>query len=309
MDNDSVLIHFHIGRTGGVSFRNQILNRKFGTSLMPITVNKTHSTPIDKIGFKYIGDYCNLSNSHKNKINCLSGHLPFGIHKYIPKPSKYISLIRNPIDRLISEWNSVSTRVNHPFHKYVLSKNKLTFEDYISLDIFDADFNIPDNIFMGAGVKNHQTRFYSGFLYNKALPGNKPNLNDSLKFAKQNIEKHFLLIGMVEKYDEYLLLLKKLLKWHYKDICYPHMKLNKSKYQKVEISKKTISLIEKNNINDMELYEFVCKRFDKKINQFDSFQDDLKYFRKLNRIYGDVYIKYFYNFYKRVHEKINLFVN
>ena len=116
MYNDNVLIHFHIGRTGGVSFRNQILNRKFGTSLMPITANKTHSTPIDKIGFKYIGDYCNLSNRDKNKINCLSGHLPFGIHEYIPKPAKYISLIRNPIDRLISEWNSVSTRVNHPFH-------------------------------------------------------------------------------------------------------------------------------------------------------------------------------------------------
>jgi DNA-binding XRE family transcriptional regulator len=218
-------------------------------------------------------------------------------------------LIRNPINRLISEWNSISTRENHPFHKYVLSNHKLTFEDYISLDIFENDFKIPDNVFMGAGVKNHQTRFYNGFLYSKSLPYDNFTVNDTLEIAKSNIKKHFLLIGMIEKYDEYLLLLKKLLKWDYKDICYPHMKLNKSKNQKIEISKKTISLIEKNNINDMELYEFVCKRFDKQISQFGSFQNDLEYFQKFNHTYGDIYIKYFYNFYKRVHNKVNLIFN
>ena len=53
----------------------------------------------------------------------------------------------------------------------------------------------------------------------------------------------------------------------------------------------------------MELYEFICKRFDSQISQFNSFKEDLEYFQKFNRTYGDIHIKYFYNSYNRVYNK------
>ena len=66
-----------------------------------------------------------------------------------------------------------------------------------------------------------------------------PTANDGKINTKLpiNIEKHFLLIGTIERYDQYLLLLKKLLKWDYKDICYPHIKLNQSNPKKIKIEK------------------------------------------------------------------------
>jgi len=308
-NNNKVLIHFHIGRTGGVSFRHQILQRKFGPTLMPITVNKIHASVNTKDGFTYIKDYCNLPNIEKNKINCLSGHIPFGIHKYIPRSSTYISLIRNPVDRIISEWNSVCTKKNHPFNKHVLSKYNLNFEDYISLDFINDRLDVPDDIFMGAAVPNHQTRFYNGILYKDALPKLYCDLPDTLTSAKINIEKYFPIIGVAEKYDQFLVLLKKMYGWNYKDICYPDVRLNTTKEHNSNISNKYISLIEKYNSDDMGLYEFICKRFDNQVRKYDNFNNDLNIFRKKNITYGNLYLKYIYNVPYKIYKKSRNFLS
>ena len=40
--NDYLLIHFHIGRTGGIGLRENVLRRKFKSNFKLVTVNKIH---------------------------------------------------------------------------------------------------------------------------------------------------------------------------------------------------------------------------------------------------------------------------
>ena len=52
---------------------------------------------------KYI---TSLSEKEKEKIKVIIGHhMPYGIHKYFNKKPRYITFLRNPIDRRISEYN------------------------------------------------------------------------------------------------------------------------------------------------------------------------------------------------------------
>ena len=54
---------------------------------------------------------CNLSNRN---LRAVLGHFMYGIHKYIAKPSAYVTVLREPVDRLVSLYY---------FHKLVQDKD------------------------------------------------------------------------------------------------------------------------------------------------------------------------------------------
>ena len=244
-----------------------------------------------------ISDISRMSNDQKKMINCISGHLPFGVHKLFPQQCKYISLVRNPIDRVISEYYSLNDKPEHPFNKYYLSK-KISFEDFICLETINEKGKVPEGIYMGTGIKNQQTRFINGILYRSALGDLAPAYDDTLGKAIENIKQYFLLIGTVEQYEKFLILLRRKMKWNFRDIFHYRKKMNVStkRPRKEELPKRIIQLIEKNNSDDMELYDYVKKTFNKQIENYPNFNQDLEKFQKLNRFYGSFYTRYIYRF-------------
>ncbi len=290
------LIHFHLGRTGGIFFRENVLHRKYKSALRYITVNRIHKN-INNYPM-LISDISSMNDDQKKMINCVTGHLPFGVHKLFPQQCKYISLVRDPIDRVISEYYSLNDKPEHPFNKYYLSNKKISFEDYIRYDIFNETGKVPEGIYMGTGVKNQQTRFINGILYRSALGDLAPPYDDTLEKAIENIKQYFLLIGTVEQYERFLLLLMKKMKWNFRDIFHSRKKMNVSSMrpEKEELPKKIIKLIEKYNSDDMELYDYVKKQFERQIDNYPNFNQDLEKFQKLNRFYGSFYSRYIYHF-------------
>jgi len=60
-----------------------------------------------------------LTKEQKDKIKVIYGHTAYyGIHKFFNKPHRYVTFIRNPIDRTISLYNFLMTRY------YKTSRNK-----------------------------------------------------------------------------------------------------------------------------------------------------------------------------------------
>ena len=297
MENFNTLIHFHIGRTGGVSLRENVLKRKFKSNFKLVTVNKIH-----KFKTKYsllLSDLIKLDDIQKDNIKCIAGHMPFGIHNIFPQRCVYISLVRSPIERAISEYYAIKMVPDHPFHKYVIPIHKLSFEDFVRLDV--RQINLPKDIHMVGGGQNIQTQYFNGTLARSALGDFAPPYENSLDRAIDNIRKYFSLIGTVENYDKFLLLLMKKMGWKFSDIFHTFSKFGftEIKPKREKISNKVIDLIEKYNTDDFILYDFVNKKFNEEIKQFTNFKEDLEKFKKMNSFYGNLYMKLFFRFFAK----------
>lgn len=40
----------------------------------------------------------------RTKYSVILGHVPFGLHRYMDSGTGYLSVIRNPVDRLVSDY-------------------------------------------------------------------------------------------------------------------------------------------------------------------------------------------------------------
>ena len=88
---------------------------------------------------------------------------------------------------------------------------------------------------------------------------------DMLKRAMDNIEKHFSVVGLQERFDDTLKLLQRI--FHWPDIPYENQNITKNKLDRSLLPRQTISIIEEQNALDRELYEFVRKRFMEKMRE------------------------------------------
>jgi hypothetical protein len=84
-----------------------------------------------KAAEKYINK---LSEKRKNKVRIIFGHsVPFGIHKFFKKFPRYFTIFRDPVDRVVSQYNYLLTtykRENasgkkNPLYKALLIKGKV----------------------------------------------------------------------------------------------------------------------------------------------------------------------------------------
>ncbi|XP_066915021.1 galactose-3-O-sulfotransferase 3-like [Clytia hemisphaerica] len=101
----------------------------------------------------------------------------------------------------------------------------------------------------------------------------------------QYLEKAFHLVMITEKYDESLLLLKKLMCWDFMDIVYMKKHVNHNlQNESFAISNATAESIRGWNYFDAVLYNHFSKRLDEIIGKQDKekFKTDLMLFRELN---------------------------
>jgi len=102
-----------------------------------------------------------------------------------------------------------------------------------------------------------------------------------LEEAKINIRNYFSVIGLTERFDESLVLMRRTLGW--RQLLYSQRLVNKARPKKESLSSDTVNLIAKHNALDMQLYEYVSRLLDDLISdQGRDFQDELKSFRVLN---------------------------
>ena len=130
MENFNTLIYFHIGKTGGLTLKN-ILKKKYKKKFLSLTINKIHH---DKKINEFMGNFLKYNNSQMTNIKCISGHIPFGIHNFLYNKSKYLTVLRNPVQRIISDYYFTLKVSELPFNKFFLKGKKISLEDFIKID-------------------------------------------------------------------------------------------------------------------------------------------------------------------------------
>ena len=252
---EQLIIFLHIPKTAGTTLRYIIQYQYPPAAIYELYGSSgTHLQRVEKIQ--------NLSETKKEKLKIISGHLSFGLHEFLLRPCTYFTFLRDPVKRAISMYYHCKSRNEN--------LKTTTLEDFIQTP----------------GRTNSMTKYLSGEKFKLQLvdPSNVVNYQcsvETLELAKRNIREHFEVIGLLERFDESLMLLNKQLGW--KLPIYKRHNVSKSRSYKEEVCKETIRLIECCNQFDMQLYEYAKEIFEERIEQQgSSFQQEVKNFRKVN---------------------------
>src|SRR5918912_423372 len=268
-EEERALLFLHIPKAGGTTLHS-VIERQFAPA---VTFRITGMTPAQSIR-----EFINLPAERRYRIRLLMWHMPYGLHRYLSVPATYITMLRDPIDRVVSHYYFVRRSPGVAYHREVAA-SRMSLDDFVRER---AAIN----------ANNDQTRLLSGVKkVNKKLWGEGQGVNeeacdvDILEIAKANIRDHFTLVGLAESFDESLLLLRKRLGW--RNVYYVKRNVTKGRPAKREVPRETISLIEKHNELDMALYEFARQRFEEAVAaEGATFADELRRFQRNNKVYA-----------------------
>lgn len=182
----------------------------------------------------------------------------FGRHELLPQPCTYITLLREPAERIISYYYHIKRMQNNYLYD-IIETQQLSIGDFIETGItFTLD--------------NCQTRMISGV---GDLVEYGQCTRDILDKAKANLKNCFSLVGLTEQFDQTLILLKQKFNWNLISFAKENVTWNRPLLN--DISKYDLQTIRKYNRLDSELYDFAKQLFENQIrNQGTAYYNELQ---------------------------------
>ncbi len=278
--NQELIIFTHIPKAAG-STLVLIIEQEYGkNNIFKIRINDT----FEKIQYQLKQHY-----QKSEKSFFATGHLGFGIHEFLSIPVKYITMLREPVALLTSRYyyRQNHFKSNHPL---VVHANKSTLEEFVdaiednTMTRFLSGAELQAQISLGKEKSSFDNLQIERVL-NKDLR-EKPCSREMLETAKKNLEYSIDSFGITEHFNESLLLFKKTFNWN--RIYYLRQNTGLVK-DKATLPQSTLEKIQGRNRYDIELYQFACDLFKKRIQSHgSSFSRELERFEFLNPICGRV---------------------
>jgi hypothetical protein len=121
------------------------------------------------------------ARQHAPPLRLIVGHAAFGLHETLERPVQYITVLREPVQRLFSNYRYILRTPEHRLHSEA-SSGALTLKEF------------------AARFSDLQTRYLGG------APNTRPDA-DTLARAKENLRNHFAVAGLADRFDESALLI------------------------------------------------------------------------------------------------------
>jgi len=169
-------------------------------------------------------DFEQFSEDQLASYDYITGHMPFGIHRRLPRPSLYIVLLRDPVARLLSDF------------RFGIDRAKWT--RHTSLEALFKEGKFADNL---------QTRQISGLGDTSA-----PCTDATLALARENLRSNYAVVGLTERFDDLLKTLITLLGWP--DVVYSDWQVSRAPSDP-ELEASVREAAERHCSFDLELYE------------------------------------------------------
>ena len=225
------LLYLHLPKCGGTT-----LNRLIEWEYPPLRIYS-----VDPSFFRW--SYYRLlrkSPARLGRLRMIKGHMPFGVHRLIERPCTYITVLRDPVERVISEYYFALHHRLHPQHARM---QRLSLEEYAATT---PHHNLQCKLLAGA-------------------PGPRDFLagdctEETLEVAKANLANHFSLAGLTERFDETLALLKVIFGWKLRH--YASFNVGRKRESRPVIPDSTRRLIAERNRFDAALYRHVVPLFE-----------------------------------------------
>jgi hypothetical protein len=199
-----------------------------------------------------------LPMHERARFDCLAGHMRFGVHRLLPGPSRYITMVRDPVARVVSAYYYIRGFPEHPMHERIM-------RDWPSLEQYAC-----------LGPSDEQVRILSGD------PGG-PATRAMLEQARRNIEEHFVAVGLTERFEEFMVLSTRLLGW--RDVYYAPRNVTPVRPRHDTLPPSVIATIEEHNRLDRELYRFATQAFERALREQGIGRIEVLRFKIRNRLH------------------------
>lgn len=220
------LIFLHIPKTAGTTL-NRIIEWQYDPRLIftvdPYQIRAT------------VARLATLSEERRSRLRVVRGHLLYGVHECLPQGGSYITMLRDPVKRVLSSYQFILRRPLHPLHRKLKATGN-SFEAFLEFT---------------ANRQNLQTKMLAG------VPHAAPCDEETLAAAKEHATKSFRVVGISERFHDSLLLIAALFGWEVP--YYDNQKVSKGR---PDIDSGTLERIRAHNSYDLELYEFGQRRLE-----------------------------------------------
>lgn len=273
-DDARTIIFLHIPKTAGATLRT-VLERQFRpdevySQRARADVGRRHVDAIERgtrpetWGIARVtdevrrGEVARLPLERRERLRLVSGHFWFGVHEALPGPSTYVTVLRDPIERVLS------------LYAYRVASQGLTVgvDEYLERG---TDVELRDG----------QTRLLS------RTPdpiGLDDSTDEMLSSAKRNLSEHFALVGLTERFDETVALLGERFGWT--RLRYVPRNVSADRPRAEELSDRALRRIRELNARDTELYAFAAELFERRVDASgEALRDRVAQLRRRNRIY------------------------
>ena len=255
-------IFLHVGKTAGWTLR-QILYRNVPRRQV-MRVRPPMDRPRGFLNDEPLRAFAALPEAERARPRLLVSHMIFGIHESVPRESAYFTMLREPVGRALSQYRHVLRRPEHRLHAEAVA-GELSLERYVTGGV-------------ALEMDNGQTRALAGDIetpFGRCMP-------EMLERATRNLDEHFAVAGVTERFDEMLVALSHEFGWQ--NLFY--VRANAApESQRVPVTEADREMIRAQNALDCELYRHVVERFDDAIGCDPRFAGDLRRFRRGNRLY------------------------
>ena len=192
---------------------------------------------IDPVFFEWSWNHLHqLSKERLKRTRMFKGHMLFGLHAILPQPATYITVVREPVDRVISSFYFMRNYKLHPLY-WKFKRENWTLEDFVRR----------------SPRENVQCKIIAGAEYAK------PCTAEICERAKENLLQYFSVVGLFEHFEESLALMK--LRFGWKLQRYSSFNVTRARPRKAEVAQSTLDLIQEKNAFDMSLYDCAANIF------------------------------------------------
>jgi hypothetical protein len=224
------LIFLHVPKAAGSTLQEIIARQYAGGSSFVFTGDRE----------RYQG-FIDLPERERAAYDLLLGHVQFGIHDHLPDPATYITMLRDPIDRVVSHYHFILARPEHYLHES-LKRKGYSLRDWL----------LEDHPLV---LDNFQLRWLLPTPFAEVPPGGITR--SMFDEARWNLENAFSVIGLVEYFADSLACFERAFGWSGLDAGIQR-NITPGRPAVEDLDAQTLAAIRNVNMYDIELYE--CAR-------------------------------------------------
>ena len=198
---------------------------------------------VDPVLFEWSAAHMrNLPQKRLRRTRMFKGHMFFGLHAILPQPSTYITVLRNPVDRVLSAFYYMRNYKLHPSY-WRLRRQGWTLEHFV-------EHSTRDNV---------QCKIIANADYHA------PCTEAVLQRAIDHLDRHFSVVGLSERFEESLALMKLRFGWQLKS--YSSFNVTRTRPKKTELPQALLDRIAEKNKYDVALYEHGKRLFEAAVSR------------------------------------------
>lgn len=233
-----MLIFFHVPKAAGTTFREMLR--------LEISASKV-------LNLQGSGGISFMTDDDLNSMDLISGHVGIDLLKRIHRPHVSITILRDPVSRVVSQYRYIRAQAKEG-RRYYFSSNR-----WLTLSL--SDVLRDEDPFIESTFRNTQAWFFTS-----DWPATSRDRSlcdqDVLDRAKENIER-LDYFGIVEDLDLSYRAMNRKFHWALVNNAW----LNRSEGDELEMTSELVEQIQSENRLDVELYAWAKKRFYEKTEQ------------------------------------------